>query len=149
FDALKAIKGNLIDFNGAIGVVPWALFAVGIFRCRDRRARNLCGLMAIAIVLVFLTPAQRFLYHRFLLLGVFTAVIIASAGYDSLEETPLGRRMTIRVFGAFGLAALLLAVGLIMTQRNIATHRDALVGRIQSQVLEGAKTNQFGVYPEW
>lgn len=149
FDLLKVIKGNAIDFNAYIGVVGAGLAVLGVCAPRDRRTRNLLALVAVVMVFVFLTPLQKFLYHRFLLLAVFAAVVIAARGFDAWLDGTLPERALRRMSLAAIAGAALLLVGLTAGWGLISMKSAALTAALERQVLEGAASNQFGIHLPW
>lgn len=149
FDLLKAIKGNAIDFTAYIGVVPAALAVIGVLAPRDRRARNLLALVAVVLVLVFFTPLQKFLYHRFLLLAVFAAVLFAARGLDALMEGSIPSTVLKRFTLAAVALAVLLEAGLGAAALVIPAKAPALTAALERQVVSGAAANQFGIHLPW
>ena len=149
FDLLKLIRGSAIDFNGYIGVVPALLALLGLGGPWDRRTRNLVGLIMVVLLLVFFTPFQKFLYHRFLLLAVFGLVVLSARGMDMLMMGAISGVRLQRVFrGALWLGCGVL-VGLGVARGFIGVQREWLTTQLEQQVVAGAASNQFGTHLAW
>lgn len=150
FDILKVFRASQIDFNGYLGAVGWMLAVVGAFHWRNPRRRGLLTLAGVAVALVFFTPLQRFLYHRFLLLTVFAGAALAAAGLDLLPDCqPEDRRRISRFFKLGGIVAAGLATSLIAGSIYVKSHRAQLTDRLTHRIESAAGDNAFRDQPEW
>ncbi len=149
FDLLKLIQGSAIDFNAYIGVVPAILALLGALAPRDRRTRNLLLIIGMVLFLVFATPFQKFVYHRFLLLAVFAVVVLAARGFDQLRQGTIPASIRLRVFQAATIGGMLLLLGTGFASILIRRHATDLTALLERQVRPGAATNQFGTHLDW
>lgn len=149
FDLLKLIRGSAIDFNGYVGVVPAFLAIVGLARPWDRRTRSMVGLILIVACLVFFTPFQKFLYHRFLLLAVFGVVLLSARGLDLLLMGSVSSPLCTRVFRGALLLGCAVLLGLLVVRGVVGLQREALTRKLEQQVVASAASNQFGTHLSW
>ncbi|HVM62087.1 MAG TPA: YfhO family protein [Verrucomicrobiae bacterium] len=145
YSVASLFGGDMIDFNGYIGVVPCALFIVGALVVRERRVRWLLLISMGVLLLLFFTPLVRFLYHRFFVVMVFSMSVIAAYGWDALLDESVARSRRVR--GAMiGLlvAGAMLIVGVLVAQWVIATHWSRLLELGQQYVTAHEKVQPYG-----
>lgn len=149
FDVLKLIRASAIDFNGYVGVVPAFLAILGLAGPWDRRTRSLVALIFAVMLLVFFTPFQKFLYHRFLLLAIFGILVLSARGLDLLLTGRVPTTLSKRVFCGAILLGCAVIVGLLVARGLIGFQREALTRKLEQQVVASAATNQFGTHLDW
>ncbi len=150
FDVLKVFRASQIDFNGYLGATGWMIALVGAFHWKNPRRRALLILAGVAVILVFFTPLQRFLYHRFLLLTVFAGAALAAAGLDLLRNCPPeARRQISRLFALGGILAVSLAASLIVGSTYVNSHRAQLTDPLTQRIESAAGDNAFRDQPDW
>ncbi|MSU34698.1 MAG: hypothetical protein EXS36_06225 [Pedosphaera sp.] len=150
FDVLKVFRASQIDFNGYLGATGWMLAFVGAFHWRNPRRRLFFVLATVAVVLVFFTPLQRFLYHRFLLLAVFAGAALAAAGLDILRGCPAeDRRRISQLFRLGGIVAVALAAFLIAGSIYVKSRRAQLTIPLTQRIESAAGDNAFRDQPDW
>jgi hypothetical protein len=126
------------------------LFMVGAFTSRERRVRGLLGTIAVVLLIVFFTPWVRFVYHRFFIVAVFAATVIAAYGCDILLDPSLVARRSVgrTVWGMAGACALL-AMGLVVVEWVVRANRGALEAAAQRYVAAKVASSAFGYKSEW
>lgn len=150
FDLLKLAGAARHEFTGYIGAVPFMLFMVGAFASREWRVRGLLATIAAVLLIVFFTPLLRFVYHRFFIVAVFAATVIAAYGCDILLDPSLAARRAVgrTVWGMAGACALL-AMGLVVAEWVVRANRDTLAAAAQRYIAARGASFPFGYKPEW
>jgi hypothetical protein len=150
FDLLKAVPASMGDFTGCIGLAASVMAVLGFVGARDRRQRALWIAAALAIVIVLFTPFVRYLYHRLLIVVVFAMCVSASYGIDLWLDSPRDKLQLIRcLFGGALTVAVLLLIGLAVTQLVIGMQRAMLLSRATSFLSRRAGDTFFGNNQDW
>jgi hypothetical protein len=150
FDLLKAAGASRGDFSGYIGILPFTLFLIGAYASRDRRVRNILWIIAAVAGLVFLTPLVKYLYDRFLVVGVFGMAYASAFGADILLERPEESAAKIsRIFRLTEIMCALVACGLLGFQVLMFWKGAGLMAKAQTYISHEAYKYAFGFRTDW
>lgn len=149
YDLLKLADGTRGDFTGYIGVVPFTLALISAMGVRERRVRWLIGIIGAVVVITFFTPLVKYLYHRFFIVAVFAASVLAAFGADMLIESSHEQvRIIRRTLATMVALCGVLAVGMLAVQWIVVVKHDALVAMAQ-RVVAGKTSYAFAYKSEW
>jgi len=149
FDLLKAAGASRGDFTGYIGLVPVGLLLAAAVADRGTRTRAMLWLMAAVTVLLF-TPLARYLYHRFFIVAVFAATVLAAHGLDIvLEPSEQQRRAIGRALAGLLAVSLFMLVAVGTVQAVITCRREAVTASAWRFIQDEASKHPFGHQRDW
>ena len=124
----KVIGASVGSFTGDIGIAPFLLFVVGALVARERPVRWLLLTSGGVLIIVFFTPLLRFVYHRFLIVIVFSECVIAAYGMDALLGMPAANSRAVRrtMIGML-VIGVIVTIGLLAVQWIVAANWDRLL----------------------
>ncbi len=136
YSLTRAFGADMADFNGYIGIVPCMLFVVGAFVVRERPVRWLLLTSGGVLVIIFFTPLLRLVYHRFLIVVVFSECVIAAYGMDALLEMRAANSRAVRrtMIGML-VIGVMVTIGLLTAQWIVAANWNRLLEAGQKYIL--------------
>ncbi|MCG3147277.1 MAG: hypothetical protein PCFJNLEI_00716 [Verrucomicrobiae bacterium] len=150
FDLLKAVGASRGDFAGYIGLLPFTLCLIGALVVADRRVRGLRLIIVAVLVLLFLTPFVRFLYHRFFIVMVFAMAVIAAFGTDTILTHPAPDRARItKLFRVMGWGGGLILLAVLGVQLALTWNWSTWLPAAKRYILLHSSRTSFSFRPDW
>jgi hypothetical protein len=144
-DLTKIVGASMEDFTGFAGFAPLLFATLGgpLLWKRNPEARPFIVLALAGLLLPIATPLYSFLYHRFFIVFLLGAVVVAALSLQRFLDDPEFARRLARWIRRAGVAVGILAVGLLLLDIALRLFHDEARSALMSRVMREISSSRM------
>ena len=137
FDFTKFVGSSMEDFTGFAGFAPLLFATLGapLLWKRDQRSRPFILLALAGLLLPIATPLYSFLYHRFFIVFLLGAVVVAALSIQRFLDDPDFAQRLARLARRALVVVVLLFAGIVLLDLAITLFHDDIHRMLAQQVV--------------